>query len=192
MRWFRAEQARLTFKKWVMAAAAGFDAIVLGYEQDRPTYQNPDFGLRDLAFQGMTEPGDGPPRQWPAIYALAMAQSQLGGYASVTPMPALESGVLGFEFTVEGQTANAMWYDDGVAQGPDDPPVSTLIHLSTPETRLLMFTLPTEMGQVSPDVQILTPQNGLVTLTLTETPIVIRGRIEMTTGPTLFLPLISG
>ncbi len=192
MRWYRAEQARLTFKKWVMAAVSGFDAIVLGYEQDRPIYQNPVFGLRDLTFQGMTEPGDGPPGQRPAIYALAMAQSQLGDYASVKQMSALKSGAFGFEFTIEGQTAYAMWYDDGVAQGPDDPPASTLIHLYTSDPRLLMFTLPTEMGQVSPDVQILTPQDGLVTLTLTETPIVIRGRIEMTTGPTLFLPFISG
>ena len=193
VRWHRAEQARLAFKKWVMAASSGFDALIAGYEQDRPSYQNPDFGLRDLAFQGLLgESGDGPPEKRPAIYALSMAQSQLGGYESVRKMTGFGADVHAFEFAVAGQPVYAFWYDDGVAQGPNDDPASRTIHLRTPDAQLLMFTTPTRAGQTSPDVQTLIPVDGVVTLALTETPIVIRGRIEPQPQHTIFLPIING
>ncbi len=190
--WYRAEQARLAFKKWVMAAAGGFDAIVMAYEQDRPGYQNSNFGLRDLAFQGMLgEAGDGPPEKRPAIYALAMAQGQLGGYADVLRMSGFAAGVYVYEFGVEGQTVYALWYDDGVAQGPNDASVSHTVHLRTPDAQLLMFTTPTRPGQTSPEVQTLLPVDGLVTLALTETPVVIRGRIAPQGRQQLFLPFVN-
>ncbi len=193
LRWYRAEQARLAFKKWVMAAANGFSAVVMGYEQDRPGYQNPSFGLRDLAFQGMLgEAGDGPPEKHPVVYALAMAQGQLGGYGDVLRMPGFANGVYAYAFDVEGQSVYALWYDDGVAQGPDDAPASLTISLRTPDAQLLMFTTPTQPGQTSPDVQTLVPVDGVVTLTLTETPVVIRGRIEPQAQPQLFFPFVQG
>ena len=193
LRWYRAEQARLAFKKWVMAAANGFNAVVMGYEQDRPGYQNPSFGLRDLAFQGILgEAGDGPPEKRPVIYALAMTQGQLGDYREVRRMSGFANGVSVYEFSVEGQSVYALWYDDGVAQGPDDAPVARTLQLRTPDAQLLMFTTPTQPGQTSPEVQTLIPVDGVVTLTLTETPVVIRGRIEPMAQPQLFFPLIHG
>ncbi|HEY79933.1 MAG TPA: hypothetical protein G4O05_02480 [Caldilineae bacterium] len=186
--WYRAEQARLAFKKWVMAAWSGFDALVMGYEQDRPTYERPEYGLRDLAFQGMLAPGEAPLTR-PVIHALATAQGQLGGYASVQRLLGFGPGVYAFEFMVEGQPVYAFWYDDGAAQGPDDPPASILLSLSTQEPQLLVFTIPTRAGQTSPDVAAYAPHHGVVTLTLTETPIIVRGRIEASALGQTFIPL---
>jgi hypothetical protein len=192
--WYQAEQARLAVKKWVMAAASGFDAIFMGYEQDRPNYQNPNFGLRDLAFQGMTEPGDGTPQKRPVIYALAMAQSQLSGYSAIQPLTGLSSGVFGYEFTVEDQPVNVLWYDDGVpAPTPNNgeaPASAYWLALHTPDAQLLMFTTPTRPGQTSPIVQQLTPENGVVRLMLRQTPVIIRGHIEVIPGNHQFLPLV--
>jgi len=186
--WYRAEQARLAFKKWVMAAWSGFDALVMGYEQDRPTYEREDYGLRDLAFQGMLAPGEDQLTR-PVIHALATVQGQLGGYASVQRLIGFGPGVYAFQFMVESQPVTAFWYDDGVAQGPNDPPASTLLTLATQEPQLLVFTIPTQPGQTSPDVVSYAPQNGIVTLTLTETPIIVRGRIQAPALNQLFLPL---
>ena len=191
--WYRAEQARLAFKKWVMAAVSGFDAILMGYEQDRPNYQNPDFGLRDLAFQGMTEPGDGTPEKRPVIYALAMAQSHLSGYTDIQPIAGLPENVVGYTFTVEGQPVNALWYDDGVAAPPsqnNEIPVSkVLLTFHTPDDQLLLFITPTQPGQTSPTVWQLTPENGVVNLMLDQTPVILRGHIEVIPRHQQFLPL---
>ncbi len=190
--WYRAEQARLAFKKWVMAAASGFDAIIMAYEQDRPAYQNPAFGPRDLAFQGMLgEPGDGPPEKRPVIYALAMAQAQLGSYESAQKLTGFDKNTFVYEFLVEDQPVYALWFDDGVARTPADAPASHIIHLLTPDPQLLMFTTPTRPGQTSPDVNILHPVAGVVTLTLTETPIVIRGHIAPQPPQRLHLPFLQ-
>ncbi len=192
LNWYQAEQARLAFKKWVTAAASGFDAIIMGYEQDRPVYTNATFGLRDLAFQGLLdEPGDGPPAKRPAIYALAMTQAQLRGYSTVEKMDTFEEDVQAYHFTVEEQPVYALWLDDGQAQGPTDTPASRTIYLRTSETQLPMFIAPTQPGQTSPTVQTLTPTNGIITLTLTETPIIIRGEIAPFTPVKTFLPIIT-
>ncbi len=188
-RWYRAEQARLAFKKWVMAAWAGFDVVVLGYEQDRPTYERPEYGLRDLAFQGMLAPGEETLTR-PVIHALATAQGQLGGYAAMERLMGLGPGVYAFEFIVEGQPVTAMWYDDGVAQGPADPPASISLTLATREPSLLVFTIPTRPGQTSPDVTTFTPENGVVTFPLTETPIIIRGQVEASLSHAIFMPFV--
>jgi len=191
VRWYRAEQARLAFKKWVTAAASGFDALVMGYEQDRLTYQNPDFDQRDLAFQGMLDDAGGDPAEKrPVIYALSMAQGQLGGYESVQKMVDFGPGVHAYKFLVEGQAVYALWYDDGIAQGPNDAPAATTVILQTPDDQLLTFTTPTLPGQTSPDVQTLIPVNGIVTFSLTETPIVIRGQLQAL-PKRIFLPFVQ-
>ena len=187
-RWYRAEQAKLAFKKWVFAAWSGFDVLVIGLEQDRPLYENPVLGQRDLAFQGILDPADGfsAPDPRPVTHALALAQAQLSGYSRMQRLPGLGDGVEAFEFTVEGLPVYALWYDDGVAQGPDDAPVSTTVQLSVRAPQLTAMTIPTERGQTGPIVETLTPNDGLLTLTLTETPIILRGEWAAT-----FLPKIT-
>ncbi len=188
--WYRAEQARLAFKKWVMSAWSGFDVVVMGYEQDRPTYERSEYGLRDLAFQGMlSTPGEDPLKR-PVIYALATAQGQLGDYTNVRKLFGFRNGVYAFEFIVEGQPVYAFWYDDGIAQKPGDTPASVTLTLSTNDAQILVFTIPTQPGQTSPDVQQLIPVNGQVTLTLTETPVVVRGHVQPPTPLQMYSPLV--
>ena len=100
--------------------------LVLGLEQDRPQYENKNLGQRDLAFQGVLDPADGfsAPGQRPAIPSLALAQAQLSGYSHLERLRNLGAGVQAFVFTVEGLPVYALWYDDGIAQGPDDAPAS--------------------------------------------------------------------
>lgn len=175
--WYRAEQARLAFKKWVYAAAYGFDVLVLGLEQDRPDLENPTLGQRDLALQGLvdTADGSGPPSPRPALAALALAQAQLGGYSAVQRLSDLAPHVEAFVFTVEGVPVYVFWYDDGMARLPDDPPAATTITLPVRSPLLTLLTIPTRRGQTGPDVTTVTPINGRVTLTVTETPVILRG-----------------
>lgn len=182
--WYRAEQARLGFKKWVFAAANGFGALALGLEQDRPTLEPAGLGQRDLAFQGLLENvGDGPPGSRPVVPALALAQAQLGGYTGVQPLAGLGAGVYAFAFTVERQTVYALWYDDGIAQEPGAPEPTAVVHLPVRAPQLTLLTIPTRRDQSGPQVDILTPVAGVATLTLTETPVVIRGEWQA-----IFLP----
>ncbi|MCO6451302.1 MAG: hypothetical protein J5I90_10995 [Caldilineales bacterium] len=183
--WYRAEQARLSFKKWVYAAANGFSALVIGYEQDRPAWENAALGQRDLAFQGLLDPADGfsPPDQRPVIPALALAQAQLGGYGSVERLTGLGEGVEAFRFVVEGLPVFALWYNDGIAQEPEDAPVSITVKLPLRAPQVTLLTIPTERGQPGPTVQIVNPVDGVLTLALSKTPVVIRGELA-----TLYLP----
>jgi hypothetical protein len=175
--WYRAEQARLAFKKWVYAAVYGFEALVLGLEQDRPDLENPALGQRDLAFQGLLEPADGsgPPAPRPALTALALAQAQLGGYRTAQRLSGLGPHVQAFVFTVEGLPVYVFWYDDGVARLPADPPVSTTITLPVRSPLLTLFTVPTQREQTGPVVTPVIPVAGRVHLTITETPVILRG-----------------
>ena len=176
-RWYRAEQARLALKKWVYAAWSGFDVVVMGMEQDRPVYENPDLGVRDLAFQGLLDPAGGPepPAPRPAVPALALAQAQLAGYTAIERLEGLGAGVEAFRFTVEDLPVYVLWYDDGVAQGPGDAPAQTMVHLPVHAPELTALTAPTERGETGPTITTLTPSNGVLTFTLTETPVVLRG-----------------
>jgi hypothetical protein len=184
-RWYRAEQAKLAFKKWVYAAWSGFDALVLGLEQDRPQYENRNLGQRDLAFQGMVDPADGfsAPSPRPATYALALAQAQFSGYSRMQRLQDFGAGVQAFEFTVEGLPVYVLWYDDGVAQGPDDAPVSIELRFPVRAPQITSLTAPTERGQTGPIVEVLIPTDGLLTLTLTETPVILRGEWAATYLP---------
>jgi hypothetical protein len=186
--WYRAEQARLGFKKWVFAAANGFDALALGLEQDRPTLEPANLGQRDLAFQGLLDDaGNGSPASRPVVMALALAQAQLGGYSGVQALAGLGDGVNAFAFTVERQTVYALWYDDGIAQEPGAPEPSAVVHLPVRAPQLTQLTIPTRRDQSGPQIDILSPVGGVVTLTLTETPVVIRGEWQA-----VFLPRVGG
>jgi hypothetical protein len=172
----------------VFAAWSGFDVLVLGLEQDRHQYENPTLGQRDLAFQGILDPADGfsSPDPRPVTHALAFAQAQLSGYSQMQRLHGLGVGVEAFEFTVEGLPVYALWYDNGVAQGPDDAPVSITIQLPVRAPQITAMTTPTERGQTGPIIEVLTPTAGLLTLTLTETPIILRGE-----WVAIFLPQIK-
>ncbi|MCX7853419.1 MAG: hypothetical protein N2383_11610 [Caldilineales bacterium] len=175
--WYRAEQARLAFKKWVYAAAYGFEVLALGLERDRPDLENPALGQRDLAFQGLVETADGsgPPPPRPVVAALALAQAQLGGYSAVQRLADVGPPIEAFVFTVEGLPVYVLWYDDGTARLPDDPPAATTITLPVRSSLLTQLSIPTRRGQTGPDVTTVIPTGGRVTLTITETPVILRG-----------------
>ncbi len=187
--WYRAEQARLAFKKWVYAAANGFDVVVMGLEQDRPGLQQEDLGMRDLAFQGLVDPADGsgPPALRPVAPALALAQSTLGGYNVVQRLTGLGSGVEAFTFTVQGAPVYVLWYDNGAAQGPGEDLPVTSVSLPVRAPEVTMQVVPTERGQEGPVSSVLVAENGAVALELSPTPIVITGDLTF-----LYLPRIQG
>ncbi|NOX60995.1 MAG: hypothetical protein GXP42_03470 [Chloroflexi bacterium] len=186
--WYRAEQARLAFKKWVYAAWSGFDVVVMGLEQDRPEMESASLGRRDLAFQGMLDPANGftPPDPRPVIPTLALAQAQLGGYAAVERIEGLPAGAHAFRFMVEGLPVYALWYDDGVAQGPDDAMPQVQVSLPVQASQLTLLRIPTRRGQSGPDVELLDAGNGAVTFTLDETPVILRGE-----WPSVYMPRVT-
>ncbi len=175
--WYQAEQARLSVKKWVYAAWSGFDALIVGLEQDRPLLENPTLGRRDLAFQGMLDQADGlvAPGQRPVIPALALAQAQLSGYTAIRQLAGLGDGVEAFELLLEGSPVYVLWYDDGIGQGPHDVPVSTTVHLPVRASKFTALTVPTKRGQQGPEIDILYADDGILDMTLTETPVILRG-----------------
>lgn len=175
--WYRREQARLAFKKWVYAAVYGFEALVAGLEQDRPLLENPALEQRDLAFQGLLEEANGfePPSVRPVAPALALAQAQLGGYSEVQRLEGLDGGVEGFRFLVSNLPVYVLWLDDGVAQGPEDPSPQRQFNLAVQAPQLTVFTIPTEPGQEGPTIDVLPASDGRLALTLSETPVILRG-----------------
>ncbi len=186
--WYRAEQARLAFKKWVFAAVYGFGALAVGLEQDRPSLEPANLGQRDLAFQGLLDDagGAGTPASRPVVPTLALAQAQLSGYTRVQALTGLGGGVHAFEFVVEGQPVYTLWYDDGESQEPGATEPSTAVQLRVRAPQLTMLTIPTRRDQAGPEVSILTPVEGVVALNLTETPVVIRGE-----WGAVFLPRVT-
>lgn len=186
--WYRAEQARLAVQKWVQAAAAGFDMLALGLEQDRPEYENAALSQRDLAFQGLLDPADGfsTPATRPVVAALALVQSQLGGYTSVRAVAGLGEGVQAFVFTVADQPVYVLWADDGIAQGPGETPPTVQVHLPVHATQFTTFTVPTRRDQSGPDITALTATDGYLNLDVSETPVLVRGD-----WAPLFWPLVA-
>lgn len=187
-RWYRAEQARLGFKKWVYAAVTGFDALVLGLEQDRLVLEQPELGLRDLVFQGLVDPADGSglPAARPVVAALALAQSRLGGYSAVRRLTGLGDGIEAFAFTVQGAPVYVLWYENGSVQGPGDELPVTSVSLPVRASQLTMLTIPTGRGQNGPISAELTAGDGVVTLELSPTPVLVVGDSTL-----LFLPRLQ-
>ncbi len=187
-RWYRAEQARLGFKKWVYAAATGFDALVLGLEQDRPVLEQPELGVRDLAFQGLFDPADGSglPAARPVVAALSLAQSGLGGYSEVQRLTGLGGGVEAFVFTVGGLPVYVLWYENGTVQEPGDEPPVMSVSLPVRASEVTVLTIPTERNQNGPPSSVLTAGDGVVMLELSPTPVLVVGDSTL-----LFLPRLQ-
>ncbi|NOZ71458.1 MAG: hypothetical protein GXP38_06015 [Chloroflexi bacterium] len=175
--WYRGEQVRLAFKKWVLAAWAGFDGLIMGLEQDRPEYENAALGQRDLAFQGLLDPADGftTPTTRPVIPALALAQSQLAGYTRVRKLAGLGANVQSYEFLIESLPVYVLWLDDGLERGPDDTPLTATVQLPVHASQFTTFMPATTREQSGPRIEALTAQDGYLNLSLSETPLIVRG-----------------
>jgi len=164
--WYRAEQASLAAKKFVVAAEVGLQRVIM--ETTAPwdlTGKSPaavDY-MWDLF--SMIDQNHSP---YPAFYTLGLLVAKLDAYDAVKRLD-LGKGVFAYEFVVHDKRVYVLWYDDGAAQRPDIPQGKTAVDLSAVvrSGRIKLTHIVTERGKIEPEVETRSSEN----VPLTETPI---------------------
>ncbi len=191
--WFRAEQASFTAKKVLCAFGEGLAGVNVGNLDDWPIFSAlPSIsgtggycGLIDI--QGLDRsakslPIIGPPRipgqPRPAYWTLKLLITKLSPYMASTRLD-LGPGVYAYRFHQPRPAARqpasvvALWYEDGKGQLPGDPEPKTRVALPTKATRAALTPIITAIGQETSTPRPLPVEDGRLSLTVTETPVLI-------------------
>ncbi len=166
--WYRAEQARLTTKKFVVAAEMGLERVIM--ETTKPWNLGAtspvavDF-MWDL--QAMIDDDYEP---FPVYYTLKLLVEKLDGYQKAHRLPT-EDNIFGYVFAVGDKQVFVFWYEDRITQQPGAQQGSTAIDLSSfvnSETVKVTHII-ISPNQDQPTVKNV-PADGIE---LTETPILV-------------------
>lgn len=166
--WYRAEQARILVKVFVMRFAAGFEKVFMGMASDwdgtlgaRLT-ANPYLGLLDS--QG---------KPWAAFYALKLLAEKTDGFSHAEKMNS-NPGVELYRFRFqEGRPAVwVVWLSEDKVQGMDDPLPRVRVPLKDIRRPALLWETPTSAGDPKPVRLEVSSQPVIVDLT--PTPVIIQ------------------
>jgi hypothetical protein len=199
--WLRKEQAELTAKKLVVGMELGLELVSPGNLTDWPEV----FGGKNWAYQGMVDGGvwDYDPEVHaprPVFHTYRLLVEKLAGYSALQRLhPAFESGgrpsavggreqsepggprlavggrLHAYRFVVDGRPRYLLWYDDDVAQLPEEPEPAVTVTLPVATTAVTVTHIITAVGQTEPLVEALPVVDGAASLTVGETPLFVEG-----------------
>jgi len=76
---------------------------------------------------------------------------------------------------VDGRPRYVLWYDDDVAQLPEEPEPTVAVTLPVATTAVTVTHIITALGQTQPLVEVLPAADGVVSLEVGETPLFVEG-----------------
>lgn len=173
LRWTQAFAAQDMVKKVVISAEQGILLINTAFIEDLFWLKLPiaQAGAGTSAWAGLVDVGR---REYRAgYYALRQLVGYLDGYESITRLILDEEGVRVYEIGRAGQRFWIGWYDPGYLILPGDPLPEKRIQFNPSGASALAETLITQFGQDTPVRVTLSVQDGILTLTLTPTPVFI-------------------
>lgn len=173
LRWTQAFAAQDMVKKVVISAEQGILLINTAFIEDLFWLKLPiaQAGAGTSAWAGLVDVGR---REYRAgYYALRQLVGYLDGYESITRLILDEEEVRVYEIGRAGQRFWIGWYDPGYLILPGDPLPEKRIQFNPSGTSALAETLITQFGQDTPVRITLSAQDGILTLTLTPTPVFI-------------------
>jgi len=173
LRWTQGFAAQDLVKKVVIAAEQGVLLINTAFTEDLFWLKLPlaQAGAGTSAWAGLV---DVDRREYRAgYYALRQLVGYLGGYERITRLALGDEAVRVYEISRAGQRYWAAWYDPGRLILPDDPLPEKSIRLSFSGDFAVVETLVTQFGQDTSVRVPLSAQDGILTLTLTPTPVFI-------------------
>lgn len=173
LRWTQGFAAQDLVKKVVIAAEQGVLLINTAFTEDLFWLKLPlaQAGAGTSAWAGLV---DVDRREYRAgYYALRQLVGYLDGYESITRLALDDEEVRVYEISRAGQRFWIGWYDPEYLILPGDPLPPKSIQFNPGGASALVETLITEFGQDTPVRVPLSAQDGILTLTLTPTPVFI-------------------
>ncbi|NQS90379.1 beta-galactosidase [Patescibacteria group bacterium] len=167
IKWYRAEQSKLTTKKFVVSADMGLEKVIMETTNQWSVPRGAAYFWLPWHIQNMVDENKNP---LPVFYTLKLLVDKLDGYSSVKKIN-LGSGISIYKFIVNNKPVYILWYEDGIVQNPNTPEGSINVNLSSilSSQNVKVTHIITEQGQTEPKVEI-KPSNNIL---LTETPIFV-------------------
>lgn len=173
LRWTQAFAAEDMVKKVVVAAEQGVVLINTAFVEDLAWFKLKLFqaGTGPSAWAGMVDVGQQEYR--PGYYALQQLVRQLQGYQTIERVRVDDERVRLYRLTYAHGQRWIAWLEPGrvILPGDEIPQVTSQIH--TGDGPVTVETLITKFGQTAPNQTLLQPADGVVTVTLTPTPIFV-------------------
>lgn len=173
VRWTQAFAAQDTAKRVVISAEQGVLLINTAFTEDLFWLKLPlaQAGAGTSAWAGLV---DVERREYRAgYYALQQLVGHLDGYESITRLALGEQGVRVYEISRADRRFWIAWYDPGYLVLPGDAQPEATVPLDIGAPEVIVESLITQFGQDSPERVTLSAPDGILTLTLTPTPVFI-------------------
>ena len=169
--WTQEFIAQDTVKRIVVAASQGITLINTAYTEDLLLLKLglAQAGAGTAAWAGLVDFDRKEYR--PAYYALQQLIDQLGNYDRIARLPFDDQGLRMYEIEDGGQQVWIAWYDPGTMVLPGDVIPQTILQYNFGIPKLTVQNL--AMDSNGPEIQSLSTVDGLITMTLTPSPIFI-------------------
>jgi len=168
--WFRAEQARLTAKKFICAAEMGLKKVNMQFTAPwKPTAGVGTFH-QNFFVMNMVEQDLSP---LPVYYTIKTLVEKIDGFTAVQRLDLGHKGFYAYRFTVDGKPVYALWLEDGVQQMPGEKQASREAELDIGAGQARVTVIVTDLEQTQPRSQIMPTSKGKLSLSVTETPVFV-------------------
>ncbi|HKY78566.1 MAG TPA: hypothetical protein VI688_06010 [Anaerolineales bacterium] len=169
--WTQEFIAQDTVKRIVVAASQGITLINTAYTEDLLLLKLSlaRAGAGTSAWAGLVDLERKEYR--PVYYALQQIISQLDNYDRITRLPFDEQGLRMYAVENDGRRSWIAWYDPGILVLPGDQIPQTTLQVDFEISALAQLSL--ALDSAGPEVQTLSAVDGLITITLTPSPVFI-------------------
>lgn len=157
--WYRAEQSKLTIKKFITAIGAGLDRLIIETFTDAEHITENQPGLKGFRFQGMMDENRNP---YPVYYAIRLLIKKIGETTSFKKLD-LGNDIFGYSFSRNDLQIFILW-SRGQAKS---------VQIRSNKEDLLITYPITEIDQTEPRTRNIKTKGGVVDLEVTDTPIFV-------------------
>ena len=171
--WFRAEQARLTAKKFICAAEMGLKKVMMQFTAPWKAkagvgtfHQN--FFVMNMVAQDLSP--------LPVYYTIKTLVDKIEGFTEVERLDLGNKGFYAYRFRVGGKPVYALWFEDGRRRLPGEKEGSRQVELDVGSGQALVTGIVTALDQTQPRAQVMPTRKGKLSLLVTETPVFVEPR----------------
>jgi hypothetical protein len=168
--WFRREQARLTTKKFVVAAEMDLKKVMIELTAIWKATKGVGMFHQNFHVQNMLDENLQP---LPVFLTLQILVEKIDGYTSVKRLNVGDKEIFAYQFTVKEKPVYVFWYEDRHHQLPGEKEGNRKIEFDIGSDQALVTQIATDMDLKPPHGETRQTAKGKLPLNITETPIFV-------------------
>lgn len=178
--WVYKSQANYLAKSLIIEMEQGLQGTnIFTWLDGNPTFWMPgpfkNWQIQGLREGNMARLEVGKPK--PTFYTYKMIIQKLENFSRVEKIDVGNKQIRAYKFIVQEKPIYVLWYDDGVNQKPGEADAKIEFDFKIAGNNALIYPVITDIGQTRPAEEIKEIENGILHLTLGETPVFVEPNI---------------